>query len=139
MLATHIANRVSTKSLEGMTPEEAWSGIKPSVENLKVFGCRAFVKQHGNQSKWEPRSKTCMYLGPGNAIQSHRLWDMKTERIIISRDALFDETTVGLPKKNVNSQPPKITEQYIVDRVEPAAKSINANQEEPKGVAPPPS
>ncbi len=50
-LATHITNRVSTKSLDRMTLEEAWSGEKPSVENLKVFGYHTFMKQYGNQSK----------------------------------------------------------------------------------------
>ncbi len=68
MLVTHIVNRVSTKSFNRMMLEEAWSGKKPLVENLKVFGCQAFMKQHGNKSKWEPKSKICMYLGPGNMI-----------------------------------------------------------------------
>ncbi len=137
VLATHIVNRVSTKSLNRMTPEEAWSGKKLSVENLKVFGCQVFMKQHRNKSKWEPRSKICMYLGPGNMIQSHQLWDVKMEHIIISRDVLFDKATVGLPKKSVTTQTLKITEQYIVDKVEPAAKPKDSSQEESGKVAPP--
>ncbi len=119
MLATHIMNRVSTKSFDRMTLKKAWSGKKLSVENLKVFRCYTFVKKHSNQSKWEPRSKIYIYLGPGNVIQSHQLWDVKTEHIIISRDMLFDKATIGLPKESMTTQIPKVTEQYIVDRVEP--------------------
>ncbi len=91
------------------------------------------MKKYGK----EPRSKICMYLGPGNAIQSHQLWDVKTECIIISRDVLFDKATVGLPKESMTIQISKVTEQYIVDRVEPTAAPKDSSQEEPDEVAPP--
>ncbi len=93
------------------------------------------MKQHGNKSKWEPRSKICIYLGPGNTIQSHQLWDVKMECIIISRDVLFNEVTVGLPKENIITQIPKNIEEYIVDRVEPAVAPEDSSQEELDKVA----
>ena len=36
--ATYILNKCPTKKLEGITPEECWSGVKPSLSHLKVFG-----------------------------------------------------------------------------------------------------
>ena len=36
--ATHILNRCPTKRLEGITPKEAWSGVKPSVKHFRMFG-----------------------------------------------------------------------------------------------------
>ena len=36
--ATYILNRCPKKKLEGITPEECWSGVKPSLSHLKVFG-----------------------------------------------------------------------------------------------------
>ena len=36
--ASYILNRCPTKKLEGVTPEECWSGVKPSLSHLKVFG-----------------------------------------------------------------------------------------------------
>ena len=36
--AAHILNRCPTKRLDSLTPEEAWSGLKPSVKHFKVFG-----------------------------------------------------------------------------------------------------
>ena len=36
--ATYILNRCPTKKLERITPEECWSGVKPSLSHLKVFG-----------------------------------------------------------------------------------------------------
>jgi len=39
--AVHLLNRSPTKSLQGMTPYEAWHGRAPSVAHLRVFGCVA--------------------------------------------------------------------------------------------------
>lgn len=40
--AAHIINRLPTKSLESKsTPYEAYTGNKPSVAHLRVFGCTA--------------------------------------------------------------------------------------------------
>ena len=36
--ATYILNRCPTNKLEGITPEGCWSGVKPSLSHLKVFG-----------------------------------------------------------------------------------------------------
>nr|GEW75859.1 hypothetical protein [Tanacetum cinerariifolium] len=40
---TSVINRCLTSAIKDMTPEEAWSGIKPSVEHFKVFGCIGHV------------------------------------------------------------------------------------------------
>lgn len=36
--AAYVLNRCPTKSLNGKVLEEVWSGIKPSVGHLRVFG-----------------------------------------------------------------------------------------------------
>ena len=41
--AVYLRNRSPTKSLDGLTPHEAWIGVKPSVSHLNVFGCTAFA------------------------------------------------------------------------------------------------
>lgn len=43
--AAVLHNVTPTRALEGVTsgPEEAWSGNKPDVSRLRVFGARAFV------------------------------------------------------------------------------------------------
>jgi hypothetical protein len=40
--ATYILNRCPTKRLDGITPEQCWSGVRPSLSHLKVFGSLAF-------------------------------------------------------------------------------------------------
>ena len=41
--AVYLKNRSLTKALGSLTPYEAWSGIKPSVDYFKVFGCAAYA------------------------------------------------------------------------------------------------
>ncbi|MCH79976.1 copia-type polyprotein [Trifolium medium] len=41
--ATYVMNRSPTFAVQDMTPEEAWSGVKPSVHHFRVFGCLAHV------------------------------------------------------------------------------------------------
>ena len=41
--AIYLSNRCPTKSLNGMTLQEAWSRRKPSVSYLKVFGSIGYV------------------------------------------------------------------------------------------------
>jgi transposase InsO family protein len=37
--AVYLLNRLPTRKLGDMTPHEAWSGRKPSLNHLRVFGC----------------------------------------------------------------------------------------------------
>ncbi|KAK2363323.1 secreted RxLR effector protein [Trifolium repens] len=41
--ATYVLNRSPTMSVKDMTPEEAWSNVKPSVHYFKVFGCLMYL------------------------------------------------------------------------------------------------
>ena len=47
--AVYLLNRSPTQAVKKMTPEEAWSGRKPKVGHLKVFGSTAHV--------WIPNAK----------------------------------------------------------------------------------
>lgn len=62
--SVHIQNRSPTAALEGMTPEEAWSGAKPVVEYFHVFGCLGYVHiPYQRRSKLDDKSKKCVFLG----------------------------------------------------------------------------
>lgn len=49
--AVYLRNRSPTKAVSGMTPYEAWTGTKPRVDGLRVFGCQAFVHVPKEQRK----------------------------------------------------------------------------------------
>jgi len=64
MMAVYIKNRCPTKALDSKTPQEAWSGRKPDVSHLRVFGCKAFAHvPDEKRTKLESKSMPCVFFG----------------------------------------------------------------------------
>lgn len=42
--SVYLLNRLPTRSVSGVTPYEAWSGKKPHLEYVRIFGCVAHMK-----------------------------------------------------------------------------------------------
>ncbi|GAA0173161.1 transmembrane signal receptor [Lithospermum erythrorhizon] len=88
----HVLNRCPTSSVEGMTPQEAWSGRKPGVDHLRVWGCLAHVHVPKlGRDKLDSRSKTCIFIGINEGTKGYRVFDVITEKVMISRDVVFEE------------------------------------------------
>ena len=90
--AVFILNRAPTKALTGKTPFEAWYGSKPNVSFLWTFGCIDHVrKTKQNLTKLEDRSTPMVFLGYAEDTKAYRLYDPRGDKVIVSRDVLFDE------------------------------------------------
>ena len=77
--ACYVRNRCKTKATGDHTPYEEWSGWKPTVCYLKVFGCRAFVHvpKQKRQSKLEPRAIMGIMIGYAREKKAYRIWDTR--------------------------------------------------------------
>ena len=92
LYATHLHNVSPTRALEDMTPEEAWSGNKPDVSHLRIFGCKAFVHIPDKQrSKLGVKSLVCTFLGHAPNRAAYRFVHRPSRRFLGSRDVIFDE------------------------------------------------
>jgi hypothetical protein len=59
---------------------------------LKTFGCEAFVHiDKENRKKLESKSKKCTFIGYGVNDFGYHLWDYENNKIIRSRDVIFNE------------------------------------------------
>lgn len=62
--AVYLLKRSPTKSIEGMTPFEAWYGKKPAAHHLRTFGCIAHVKNTSpHLKKLDDRSTKMIFVG----------------------------------------------------------------------------
>ena len=90
--AVYLLNRAPTKSPNKMTPYEAWYGKKPSARHMKTFGCMAYAKKVGpGVTKLEDRTVPGIFLGYEPYSKAYRVYDPVKQRLMISRDVIFDE------------------------------------------------
>ena len=62
--AIYILNRCFTKIVQSKTPIEAWSGRKPNISHLRVFGCEAFSYIiFEKMKKLDKRAEKCIFVG----------------------------------------------------------------------------
>ena len=85
----YVLNRSYTKSLENSTPYEKWSGRKPSIEHLQVFGSVVHVKTTKRVNKLEDRSNVLVFIGYELGTKAYRCLDPLSFKVTISRDVIF--------------------------------------------------
>ena len=98
--AVYLLNRSPTQG-HGVTPEEAWTGRKPNLSHVRIFGSAAMVhvpKQR--RRKWDSKANECLLTGFEEETKGYRLYDTKAKRIIRSRDVNFiNEGSPSSPSK----------------------------------------
>jgi len=101
LTATYLINRLPYKD-SIQTPTEIWYSKKPNVENLRVFGCVAYVLNKNMKQKFDEKSNKCVMLG--YTFTGYKLWDIKNKRVIFSRDVIFDENSNYLEEQFSSNQ-----------------------------------
>lgn len=103
------ADRIRTfKSIVGRssvfrykTPFEMWTGHKPKIGHLRIFGCTAVVlNKMGSGTKFGAKGVEYIMVGYSMESKAYRLFKPNTKKIIKSRDVLFIEK---VKIKNINS------------------------------------
>ncbi|KAB2616999.1 hypothetical protein D8674_012868 [Pyrus ussuriensis x Pyrus communis] len=88
----YVLNRCPTLSVKDITPQEAWSGVKPSVGHFRVFGSLAHVHVPDvKRGKLDDKSFPCVLLGVSEESKGYRLFDPIAKKIVVSRDVIFEE------------------------------------------------
>ncbi|GKD45674.1 retrovirus-related pol polyprotein from transposon TNT 1-94, partial [Tanacetum coccineum] len=83
----HVLNRSPTAALENSTPEEKWSGRKPSVSYFRIFGCLAHVHiPKEKRLKLDDRSLRCVLFGVSEESKAYRLYDLVNNKIVVSKE-----------------------------------------------------
>lgn len=93
-MATHLLNILPTKTLSFSTPHFALFGVQPSYEHLRVFGCKCYPNLSATAAhKLAPRSSLCVFLGYSPHHKGYVCLDRHSNRTIISRHVVFDESS----------------------------------------------
>ena len=82
--------------LKNITPEEAWSSIKPDVSHFRVFGSEAWAHIPDEKHKaLEPKSEKCIFVGYFEDVKGYRLLQPNYKEIIIRRDVQFNKNILA--------------------------------------------
>jgi hypothetical protein len=123
----YLVNQSPSSALDDTTPHEVWSGKKPSLQHLRVFGCDAYVHvPKENRSKLDNKAGKCIFIGYKDGVKGYKLWNPETKKIVYIRDVVFREV------KDVSKQefPPTQDEPEKIELELDDAKSESSEEEE---------
>jgi hypothetical protein len=81
-----------------MTPFEAWTGDKPDVTYLCIFGSRAWAHIPSKKRKaLDPSRTPSIFVGYPDDVKGYRLNDPSTDWFIIERSVQFEESHLHAP------------------------------------------
>jgi len=87
-----VLNRSPILAVKDVTPQEAWSGVKPTAKHFRVFGCISYAYiPNAKRTKLTSKSLLCVLLGVSEESKAYRLYDHTSKRIVVSRDVIFKE------------------------------------------------
>ena len=72
------------------TPYEIWTGKRPSLSFLKIWGCDAFVKRL-TPTKLEPRSDKCIFVGYPRETKGYYFYNRQENKVFVAQNVVFLE------------------------------------------------
>ncbi|KAI9126101.1 hypothetical protein K1719_003519 [Acacia pycnantha] len=85
--AAFTLNRVPSKAVE-KTPYEIWTGKKPSLSFLKIWGCEVYVK-HQASDKLSSRSSKCLFVGYPKETKGYYVYNPTDHKVFVIRNGIF--------------------------------------------------
>ncbi|KAK8613675.1 hypothetical protein V6N13_101432 [Hibiscus sabdariffa] len=123
--AAFTLNRVPSKSVQ-KTPHEMWTGRRPNMSFMKIWGCKAYVK-HQMSTKLEPKSEKCTFVGYPKETRGYYFYN--ENKVFVARTGVFLEkeflTNSG---KGRNIELEEVQQQQVIEpEVEPISQAVEKN------------
>jgi transposase InsO family protein len=124
--AVYLKNRCPTKAVNGMVPEESWTGRRVSLDHLKVFGAKAFVHiPHQKRTKWDSKSQEMIMVGYCEDSKAYRLIDPeKPQKVKKERNVKFLEDCESVSRKIEQKSAEESPELMVAPLTEPSDQEI---------------
>ncbi|KAM1198763.1 hypothetical protein FF2_010062 [Malus domestica] len=105
--AVYLQNRCPTSALNNITPFEAFSERKPGVKHLKIFGSMCYIHIPSQKiHKLEETGEKGVFVGYGNCEKGYRIFNLRTQKVELSRSVIFDEKVIWDWETNESVQVP---------------------------------
>ena len=87
--AQYLLNLVTSKVIS-TTPKELWTGLSPSLEHARIWGCPTQVLKR-DPSKLEARSEVYLFVAYPRGTKGYLFYDPKEQMVLVSTNARFLE------------------------------------------------
>ena len=95
-------NRGLSVPMKFRIPEEVSSSKEVKFSYLKDFGCVSYVHIDFDAcSKLDAKSKICFFIGYSNEKFGYQFWDEQNQKIIRSRNVIFNEQVMYKDRSTV--------------------------------------
>jgi hypothetical protein len=92
MTAVYVQNRSPHQILKNITPEEAFTKVKPEIGHFRIFGCPVYLHvPKEKRSKLEPSGRKGTFVGYSESSKAYRIYILGQRQIEVSRDVTFEE------------------------------------------------
>jgi hypothetical protein len=90
--AVYLQNRSPHKVLGRMTPEEAFTGKRPEIGHLRIFGCLVYCHvPTEKRTKLEPTAEKGILVGYSETSKAYRVYIPALRKTVVRRDVRFEE------------------------------------------------
>lgn len=138
--AVYLRNRSVVSGLNNKTPFEQWTGKKPDVSHLRIFGSKIMVHvPKEKRLKFDKKAKECILVGYPDHVKGYRYYNPQNNQISTSRDIVVIEEAAPVESVEIklDSSVPDITKK---EEIKPEistetvgdADSIKEEEEEPE-------
>ncbi|KAK9003876.1 hypothetical protein V6N11_018772 [Hibiscus sabdariffa] len=123
--AAFTLNRVPSKSVQ-KTPHEMWTGRRPNMSFMKIWGCKAYVK-HQMSTKLESKLGKCTFVGYPKETKGYYFYN--ENKVFVARTGVFLEkkflTNSG---KGRNIELEEVQQQQVIEpEVEGISQAVEEN------------
>ena len=94
-----------------------WTCNELDYLRLRVFGCPTYAHIVGDErSKLDAKSRQYIFLRYQKGVKGFKLWDPKANKVVISRDVIFDKKVMLHNTHKEEKQAPKnhCINEYVV-------------------------
>ncbi|KAK8533071.1 hypothetical protein V6N12_076352 [Hibiscus sabdariffa] len=123
--AAFTLNRVPSKSIQ-KTPHEMWTGRRPNMSFMKIWGCKAYVK-HQMSTKLEPKSEKCTFVGYPKETEGYYFYN--ENKVFVDRTGVFLEKEFLMNSvKGRNIELEEVQQQQVTEpEVERISQAVEEN------------
>jgi hypothetical protein len=91
--AVYVQNKSPHRILEDKTPEEAFTGVRPEIGHLRIFGCPVYIHvPKEKRTKLEPSGKKGVFVGYSETSKAYRIYIPGQRYVEVSRDVSLRRT-----------------------------------------------